>query len=133
MRRNPLFTAQSILMAKRKLGIADNCFWSIMPDSVSSLRKMEWPKQIVMQIYDLEKQITTDLSLFKKNNVYSIAYQQLSSKTLGELISHMGLAQREAFDPVDISQTNKLILSNEEISLLKAEIAKLDWSKIDDK
>lgn len=79
VKRHMLFTAQSILTAKRKTGVADNQFWSIMPKNVEELKTLPWAEQIVKQIYFLELQIEEDSSLFK--DVLIIQYQDILKNT----------------------------------------------------
>ena len=129
VRREPLYTAQSILKAKRKLKIPDNQFWSIMPPNVDELRKLDWPEQIVKQIFFLEKQIAKDLQLFPKQNVYEVCYTELSQSRITGLIFDLGLNERTYFKKPEISLNEKLSLTEQEVLSIKNEIKKLDWSE----
>jgi hypothetical protein len=76
--RDPYFTAQSILKAKRSLGIPDNQFWSIMPKNIEFLKELTWYEQICGQVFYLEKQIREDSNLF--NDVLIVKYENLVSE-----------------------------------------------------
>jgi hypothetical protein len=128
IRRNPLYTAQSIIKAKRKLKIPDNQFWSIMPSNVEKLKKLAWPEQIIKQIYFLEKQIATDLKLFDRKNIFQLNFDKISSRKILKLVSQIGLKKKNNFKMPKVSANKKITLKNIEISLLKNEIKKLNWS-----
>lgn len=128
VRRDPLYTAQSILQAKRKVKVPDKQFWSIMPPNVEELKQLDWSEQIVKQIYYLEKQIAEDLQLFPKENVYEVNYTDLSQQTITDLIEQLGLPQRTAFQNPAIKLNEKIALIEHEVQLLQQEIKKLDWS-----
>lgn len=128
VRRDPLYTAQSIIRAKRKLKIPDNQFWGIMPPNVEELKKLDWSEQIVKQIYFLEKQIVEDLQLFPQENVFEVNYTDLSQQTITDLIEKLGLRPRAQFQNPVIKLNEKISLSEQEVKLLQNEIKKLDWS-----
>ncbi|MDR9498522.1 MAG: sulfotransferase [Hydrogenovibrio sp.] len=128
VRRDPLYTAQSILKAKRKLKIPGNQFWSIMPSNVEDLKQLEWPEQIVKQIYYLEKQIAEDLQLFPKENVFEVKYTDLSQQTISGLVEKLDLKQRDQFQNPVIKLSEEISLPEQEVQLLQNEIKKLDWS-----
>jgi len=128
VRRDPLFTAQSILKAKRKSQIPDDQFWSIMPPNVEGLKKLDWPEQIVKQIFYLEKQIAEDLQLFPKENIFEVNYTDLTQEKITSLITVLGLKERDAFESPEIKLNENLSLVEQEVQLIKTEIEKLDWS-----
>ena len=129
VRRDPLYTAQSIIKAKRKLKIPGNQFWSIMPPNVDELKKLDWHEQIVKQIYYIEKQIAEDLQLFPKQNVYEVNYTELTQEKITELIAQIDLKKKTMFQAPEIILNEKLSLPEQEIQLIQNEIKKLDWSQ----
>lgn len=129
VRREPKYTAQSILLAKRKLGIKENSFWSVMPKSVDKLNKLEWPEQIVRQIFDIEKQISEDSVLFEKTRFSVVNYLELDQLAAKNVIRSLGFHERWEYEPAIINLTEKLVLNESELSLLDKEINKLDWSQ----
>lgn len=121
-KRKPFFTAQSILNAKRKLGLVDNEFWSVMPRNVEELKKLPWAEQIVGQIYYLEKQISEDLALFPKENVVEVYYELLSNDTLQAIADQFALSQRPEFAPEKIELREKKNLLDAECAKIEAQI-----------
>ena len=129
LRRDPVYTTQSILLAKRKIGLPDNHFWSVMPANVDDLREMEWPEQIVKQVFYLEHQIAKDLQLFSKANIFEVDYLRISQESVNRLISKLGLKKRSIFHAPAIQMKDKLKLSAESTKMLIDYIHKLDWTK----
>lgn len=127
IRREPLYTAQSILKAKRSLGIQDNQFWSIMPPNVKELEGLEWQHQIVQQIYYLEKQILQDSKLFPQQNLIELSYLDLNQHAIDKLIKKFGLQQRAAFDKAMFNISEEITITNSDKSKLTEAIEKLDW------
>lgn len=130
VKREPLFTAQSILKAKRKIDIADNEFWSVMPKNTNELKSLGAYEQIVKQIYNIEKQIIEDSKFFDKSNFLVVNYQELGEEFENTLIrcqNFIGLKQKLTYNKANIKLTENISLSNEEIEKIKDEIKKLDW------
>lgn len=121
-KRNPFFTVQSILNAKRKVGLADNDFWSVMPKNVDELRKLSWPEQIVGQVYYLEKQITVDLTLFNKQNIIEVDYQYLTSDTLKIMSEKLELKERKEFESAKIELREKINLLETECKAIESQV-----------
>jgi len=135
-KRDPLFTAQSILKAKRKVGIADDDFWSIMPRNVKELEKLNSYEQIVRQVYFLEKQIVEDSKLFEKNNFLNVDYKKIGESfedTLLECQKFISVNEKEEFEQAEIKLTEKISLQENEIKAFKEQIEKLDWERYSDK
>lgn len=128
--RAPVQTAQSILMAKRQIGLPDNAFWSIMPPNVNELKVLDWDKQIVNQVYSLEKQIVEDSSLAVEDNFYTIFYKDLSLQFIDELAKKMGFRKREKAMAPDIRVHEMVFIDPSDLERLKAQVDSLDWSGI---
>jgi hypothetical protein len=133
VKRDVIYTAQSILKAKRKLILKDNEFWSIMPKNVDELKQLNAYEQIVKQIYFLEKQIFEDKELFNSGNFLIVDYYELNDykKLIQKLQKFIGIGMRDEFNNPEINLTEKFTLSTFEIDELKKEIEKLDWSFYD--
>jgi len=130
VKRDPLFIAQSILKAKRKLGLKDNVFWSIMPKNVEELKQLNGYEQIVKQIFYLEKQIVEDMNLFGNENFYIIEYKDLIEKFEYILIKcreFINARDREFYQKPLIKFSEEITLNSKEIKKLNEEISKLDW------
>jgi len=135
IKREPLFTAQSILKAKRKLGVEDE-FWSIMPSNVKELRQLGSYEQIIKQIFYLEKQITEDKNLFDNKFFLDLNYKQLGDcfdDTLNICQEFIGTKGKDIYQKADIQLTEKILLKDKEILKLQEEINKLDWDNYNDK
>lgn len=126
-RREPLYTAQSILKAKRRLGLADNYYWGIMSKNVEELSRLNWPEQIVGQIYYLEKQIEKDLGLFSKSNCHTVNYASLNNTTIEGIKEFFSLDVKVEYEPSEINLNEKISILPEEQKLIEAEINKLSW------
>ncbi len=136
VKRDPIFTAQSILKAKRKIGLVDNEFWSVMPKNYKILEKLNSYEQIVKQIYYIEKQIIEDSKLFRHNNFLTIDYKDLGKEfktTLNLCQSFINAKNKKEFENAEIKLTEKLTLDKIEINKFKNQIVKLDWKSYNDK
>lgn len=135
IKREALFTAQSILKAKRKEGLADDEFWSVMPYNVEELKKFNSYEQIVKQIYFLEKQIKQDSKLFDKENFLSIDYKELGDNfenTVKKCQKFINVNEKIEYKKAEVRLTEKVSLNENEIKALKEQIEKLDWENYSD-
>jgi len=136
IKREPLFTAQSILKAKRKVGIKDNDFWSVMPKNIKELKKLDSYEQIIKQIFYIEKQIVEDKNLFNENSFLILNYQQLGNNfndVFNSCQNFLGVKMKDIFQEADIKLTEKISLDDEEVTKFQNEINKLDWKNYYDK
>lgn len=130
IKRDPLFVAQSILEAKRRLNLKDSDFWSIRPANFKDLEKMNCYEQIVKQIFFLEKQIEQDLKLFDPTNVLSLDYRDLAENFDGiidKCKNFIGARVKSDFLVPKIELSERIRLSQSEIDMLVIEIEKLGW------
>lgn len=101
VRRDPRFTLNSILNARKKIGIKENEWWSIMPKNYESLLNLNEIYMCGSQIYSIERQIIEDQKLFPTNCFYPIHYQNFSESNLIRLGESLDLERRnEAKFPV---------------------------------
>ena len=114
IRRENFYTAQSVLLSKRKLGIPDNKFWSIMPRNVKELENLEWADQIARQIYYLEEQILKDSKLFPKANCFEIDYLGLNQGSIDKLSEMLGLQARANYNNIELRLSQKTIISKKD-------------------
>lgn len=127
IRREALYTAQSILECKRKQGIDDNDYWSIKSKNFKELEGLEWYEQIPKQVYFLEKQIHEDKHIFPNENIYELFYSDLCSKKISEIGCFLKLKERPSFEPINLNIKEGVTLELSEINLLKKTINSLDW------
>jgi len=135
IKRDPLYTAQSIWLSKHHIGLKPNQWWSIMPKNYDDLVKLTAHKQIVRQIFFLEKQILTDRSLFPEENFIVIQYENLCQNPKDTLLrlkkfigSEVEIRKDALIPPLKLNDTPKI--NEEDFSLLKKEIKKLDWDNL---
>lgn len=135
IKREPIFIAQSILKAKRKIGIDDNEFWSVKPKNYKELEKLSPYEQIIKQIFYIEKQITEDKKLFPHNNFLTIEYNSLRKavkSTLQTCQTFVGSKNKRTYNKVEIELTEELTLSEDEYKKFNEEINKLNWITYND-
>lgn len=75
VKRDPIGTCLSILKVKNDLYHDINKWWSIKPKSYKDIKDLKPFKQVVLQVYNIEKQINKDLKLFNYNNVSIVHYE----------------------------------------------------------
>jgi hypothetical protein len=126
--RDPLQTAQSILMAKRRLGLADNEFWSIMPQNANELKKLDWDEQIVKQVCFLEKQIIQDSSMVHRDNFFKIHYRDLSLQRIDTLAKKLGFKERKNPQIPKINPLETISVDPVDFERLRSQVEALDWS-----
>ncbi|MFW6312244.1 MAG: sulfotransferase [Nanoarchaeota archaeon] len=100
IKREPLYTAQSIFMARQEKLSDINSWWSVEPYNYHDLKKLDVYNQIASQVYYIEKQIENDLRLFNENDILVINYEDLSYKTeeiIENIKSFSGLNYRHNF------------------------------------
>lgn len=73
--RNPVFMAQSILLARKKLGIPEGEIWSTKPGNEDELVQADENEMVVRQIYEIEKEIHRRKALFLPGRYLNIRYE----------------------------------------------------------
>lgn len=131
IKRNPLYTAQSILRAKQKVKLNPNQWWSIKPKNWREIEKLEAHEQIVKQIFFLEKQIIEDLRKFPENNFMTTDYKLLCNdytKELDRIATFIGgLSQKVQAASPTLRYSEEQQISNDDFEQFNEEIGKLDW------
>lgn len=136
IKRNPLYTAQSILRGREKTYNDRSKWWSIMPKEYDELLDLPYPEQIVKQIYYLQKQIETDLSLFPSQNSYVIKYKDFCFDTEEEINLIKEFLENNYDKKINLKKNinpNKVYYSNEQkiddktFHKLKEIINQLNW------
>lgn len=136
IKREPMFTAQSILKAKRKIGIDNNAFWSVRPKNYKELEQLSSYEQIVKQIFYIEKQIVEDKTLFEHNNFLTIEYNDFRTtveSTLQTCQTFISTKSRSNYDKAKVTLTETLTLDESERKEFDTEIKKLNWITYHDK
>lgn len=134
-KRNPLYTAQSILEGRERVLGDKNKWWSVMPRNMSELLKLPYPEQVVKQVYYLQAQIEQDLPLFPEKQFIEVSYEALCDDLLGTLkqISDfwkrngVNVGRREGALLPDLKLSERMRVSMSDFKALSVEINKLDW------
>lgn len=132
MKREPLFTAQSIFRSKQRIGLKPDDWWSIKPENHKQLSLLNPYEQIVRQIYFLEKQIVLDSSLYPEENFMTVHYKDLCNdytKVLDSVHSFIGndIGYRENLGEPDIHRSERRTIDDIHLERFQKEIEKLDW------
>lgn len=134
IKRNPLYTAQSIYKAKRRLKISPNKWWSIKPKNYLELENLPPVEQIVKQVFYIEKQIMDDSKLFENPNFMMIDYSQidiLNPNFYNKIQKILGrdMEKREGVSVPNFEVSENQQVSDELFHEFIAEINKYDWEK----
>jgi len=76
IKRDPVYTSQSILQSRERIHNDRTKWWSIMPKEYNELQKLDYHEQIVKQVYFLQKQIEQDLNYFNDHNYITVWYNK---------------------------------------------------------
>jgi hypothetical protein len=128
IKRDPLFTAQSINNARKKLAIPDDKIWSIKPFNFIDLEKLSVSEHIVKQIYFLERQILMDLHLIGEGCFLQIDYEELKVPSLIGIVQKFihANSRPDAVMP-NLNITQQLKVTTQQKNAFEEEIKKLDW------
>lgn len=107
LKRDPVYTAQSLLLARRHLGIHDDVWWSVKPREFTNLNNLPIHEKLIQQILQVEAQVSTDLESVSAENKIEISYEDLPSK-LSDLQAFLGLVDDSGVDLSALKFTNKV-------------------------
>jgi len=133
IKRDPLYTAQSIYIARQKMMMKSTEWWSVKPSNYLKLKSLEEIPQIVQQIFFIEKQISEDKNLFPEKNFMEIDYEQLFEDKIGIMNSintfyNNSLSRRTDYLEAELNYSEKIVLEDKILKSLRKEIEKLDWN-----
>jgi hypothetical protein len=133
IKRNPLFTAQSLLIARKRIYNDYNTWWSIKPKEFNKIKNLENTQQVVQQIYYIEKQIYKDLKLFPQENIITINYEDLQSNynhilTKIENLFDQKVVRRKTTMEPNLNIKKDIYLDNKIIESINNEIEKFEWN-----
>ena len=130
MRRDPVYTVQSILMAKRRLGIPANKLWSIRPANYRKLEEMREIDQVVNQVHSLETQIYRDKKLFPEENFFEVRYEELvadAKNSLKKILDFLHIHRHQIPEIPTVSKGNHQQLPDEEFEEIQHKVNLLNW------
>lgn len=120
--RDPVFTVQSILEARRKRYGTVNEWWSIRPANVHLLKNLEPEEQVAAQYADVSRAISRALDQLDKSRWLTVRYEDIGnvSDILSQLSALFGLGASPVLRPVNLKNRNVVRLSNEELLRVEA-------------
>lgn len=133
IQRDPLLTAQSIIIAQRIEGRPLDEFWYLRPRRFPSNSCLNPLEQAVVQVNALEKEIAEQLGVLPASNFRIVSYKQLCCSTeeivheLGEFIMPGGLPRRLGRAKPVIKYSCVPKLPAEEVAYLSRLIGQLSW------
>lgn len=132
VRRDPLYTCQSILKARKKIGYPENKVWSILPKNYQELEGLEICEMVVRQVNQIEGQMYKDLQQIPKDHICYVDYEKMNSgldEILDEIIAlfNSGLKRRQEVSLPEIRVKSTISLPEAELRILKKHIASLNW------
>lgn len=135
VKRDPVFTAQSILAGRQDFYGDKNAWFSVMPKNKDDLEKLDYPEQVVKQIYYLEKQIVEDLKLFPAMQSIVVQYETFCQKTEEELErlhqffinNSVPVEKRDNVMLPHFQIDKQILVSQKDYELIKKECEKLAW------
>lgn len=132
VRRDPLYTAQSLLLAMRKNQQPENKVWGILPKDFEKLEGLDPHEMVVRQINQIERQIYTDLKKIPAEKVLFVDYEKLGDN-IDSILDNViklcspSIVHKSRLALPEIHTENKISLPDEEIELLKSHIKSLQW------
>lgn len=129
LKRDPFFTAQSLLLARKRLMGSIDQWWSLKPENFDTLLQLDPIEQVVAQIYYTYSQIEKH----RKQNgstFIEIEYENIGSDNtsfLEDISSRLSLDYRKDWRSStlhDLSPNVKIYLNQEEVDLLKLKVKK---------
>ncbi len=130
IKRNPLFAAQSIVLTRQSIYGEKNIWWSIKPKNYEEIKDLTYIEQVVKQIYYIEKQIITDIKLFKPHNLLTVNYDEILNQDIliKKIQNFIGEAPvRKSFVKTGIHFSEKQKVEDNIFEALKKEVTKYDW------
>lgn len=129
IRRDPLFTVQSLLLARKNNNISDEKWWSIKPHNYKEIAKLPICEKLISQIFHIEQQIVQDLKTLPRENVFVVNYVDYKAR-FHEIESFINSKVKNDIDLSSFEFINTDSLSTDKILELEKKIAKHDWNSI---
>jgi hypothetical protein len=132
VKRDPLYTAQSLLQGMRKNHHPENKVWGIRPRNYKELEKLDSHQMVVKQVNQIERQIVEDLHSIPDEHILYVEYEKMGEQLesiIDEVLKLTGPSakRRKSIPLPEIRVKNRISLPEEEIVLLKKQIEVLEW------
>ena len=120
-RRDPLYTAQSLLLTRESVYKTRNAWWSIMPKEYEDIIKHQPERQVVEQVYYIEKQIEEDLVRYYPNRYCQVHYESLIQDPKRELESIRNYLMEKGVSIKSTENIGDLLIENGNIKKIDDE------------
>lgn len=120
LKRDPLYTAQSIYIGRMKYREDMSEWFSVEPEGHESVLHMSPEYQVAWQVLKIESAIESCLGLFK--NPIIMNYEDLSIKAIEDTGKQLNLRRRPVFTANELSMRNSVKLPEKIWEKLKNEI-----------
>lgn len=131
LRRDPVYTIQSNLIARKKFKETVSTWWSLKPENYKALEGLPAVEQVTKQIYSIEKKIYNDKTLFPEKNWFELDYKDFMQDANGkidEIGRKFDLKLREKFEMPELDYRDTQKLDDEIFNQIQEEVNKLDWN-----
>lgn len=130
IRRDPVYVAQSIYIARKKEKVKKNEIWSIRPVEEEKLKKMPEVKHIVTQVYLIEKKITKDLQQLIPQQWTVVEYENMhqSKKLISFLSGFIPCKKINNKKMYVVRTSNKRKIDDTVFRIIAEETKRLDWN-----
>jgi len=133
MRRDPVYTAQSILLSRRNLFGTDKLWFSVKPPDYQKLADLDPLEQVVSQIKFIEDYLQNVFKQRKIANVMEIWYEELCSnwqnvlEQIAESCRKYGISleKKDKISNITLKKSQKQLLNDHEFKRLRSIVKKL--------
>ncbi|MBL4900936.1 MAG: sulfotransferase [Colwellia sp.] len=129
IRRDPRFVVRSILVAREKLGLDPDEWWSVRPPNHERFIGLPEIEMCAAQVFYIEDQIKKDLEILDSNNVFTIQFNQLSEEKIDEIASALGLTKKQGTLMPIFQKDEVSSLSSPEFASIGSAIQKFEFEK----
>lgn len=131
IKRDPIYTVQSIILARKKFQIEEHEWWSIKPPEYEKYKALNEVEMVVKQVFEIEKQISSDLKKLNADNYLIVNYESISiPKIINDAEILIGNVSKRKVDSVtnEVSFRNNKRLDDICFQKIVAEVKKYNWS-----
>jgi len=135
IRRDPLLTAQSLARAKEREGKPPERIWYLAPRDSRPLADLPVPRQIVLQIYLLDREILRYLRELSTSRYRVVWYHELCEDPVGTLAEigrsfQLPRRDRATLPTSSLFREKSPSLEPGKRLVYEREVARLDWAAI---
>jgi len=131
--RDPLYTAQSIYLARRGIGLPSLPFFATYPRNFKELIPLPEPERIVKQIWLMNRQIVRDTAKLGNDRVLHVRYEDLC-EDLGRVVDKIsnflgpGVGRRSDAARPMLTTSQRIDLPDEILQAIREQVNRHDQS-----